>query len=76
MARPGLIAAICLNMIIIGLWHGLTLNFLVFGLVQAVFLSVTVLILARAHAASAPPERAGAKPASARARDGLWRSSA
>ena len=34
-----------LNMVIIGLWHGLTLNFLVFGILQAVFLSVTVQIL-------------------------------
>lgn len=44
--QPGLIAAICLNMIIIGIWHGFTLNYLVFGMLHAVFLSVTVVILA------------------------------
>ena len=33
-------------MVIIGLWHGFTLNYLVFGMLNAVFLSVTVLILA------------------------------
>ncbi|HEY5207176.1 MAG TPA: MBOAT family O-acyltransferase [Roseiarcus sp.] len=43
--QAGLIGAICLNMMIIGIWHGFTLNYLVFGMVQAVFLSVTVLIL-------------------------------
>ena len=41
----GLIGAIFLNMIIIGLWHAFTLNYLVFGVLQAVFLSVTVVIL-------------------------------
>ena len=45
--QAGLIGAICLNMVIIGLWHGFTLNFLAFGLLHALFLSVTVLILAR-----------------------------
>lgn len=44
--QAGLLAAICLNMIIIGVWHGFTLNYLVFGMLHAVFLSVTVLILA------------------------------
>jgi alginate O-acetyltransferase complex protein AlgI len=43
--QAGLIGAIFLNMIIIGIWHGFTLNYLVFGILQAVFLSVTVLIL-------------------------------
>jgi alginate O-acetyltransferase complex protein AlgI len=43
--HAGLIGAIFLNMIIIGLWHGFTLNFLVFGILQAIFLSVTMLIL-------------------------------
>jgi alginate O-acetyltransferase complex protein AlgI len=43
--QAGLIGAICLNMIIIGIWHGFTLNYLVFGMLHAVFLSVTVLIL-------------------------------
>ena len=45
--QAGLIGAICLDMVIIGLWHGFTLNFLAFGLLHALFLSVTVLILAR-----------------------------
>jgi D-alanyl-lipoteichoic acid acyltransferase DltB (MBOAT superfamily) len=40
-----LIGAILLNMIIIGIWHAFTLNYLVFGIRQAIFLSVTVLIL-------------------------------
>lgn len=43
--QGGLIGAICLNMIIIGLWHGFTLNYLIFGILHAIFLSVTVLIL-------------------------------
>jgi alginate O-acetyltransferase complex protein AlgI len=43
--QVGLIGAIFLNMIIIGIWHAFTLNYLVFGILQAVFLSVTVLIL-------------------------------
>jgi alginate O-acetyltransferase complex protein AlgI len=43
--QAGLIGAICLNMIIIGVWHGFTLNYLIFGMLHAVFLSVTVLIL-------------------------------
>ena len=43
--QAGLIGAIFLNMIIIGVWHAFTLNYLVFGILQAVFLSVTVLIL-------------------------------
>ena len=56
--QVGLIASVCLNMIIIGIWHGFTLNFLVFGVLQAVFLSVDrVDPRALAPAASAPPER-------------------
>jgi alginate O-acetyltransferase complex protein AlgI len=43
--QAGLIGAILLNMIIIGIWHAFTLNYLVFGILQAIFLSVTVLIL-------------------------------
>jgi alginate O-acetyltransferase complex protein AlgI len=55
--QPGLLGAICLNMIIIGLWHGFTLNFLAFGMLHAVFLSTTVLILG----AFARRKRAAAK---------------
>jgi alginate O-acetyltransferase complex protein AlgI len=43
----GRLGAICLNMIIIGLWHGFTLNFLAFGVFHAILLSAAVLILAR-----------------------------
>ena len=43
--QAGLIGGICLNMIIIGIWHGFTLNFLAFGMLHALFLSVTVLVL-------------------------------
>jgi alginate O-acetyltransferase complex protein AlgI len=51
--EAGLIGAICLNMVIIGLWHGFTVNFLTFGLLHAIFLSATVLILARRKRAAA-----------------------
>jgi alginate O-acetyltransferase complex protein AlgI len=59
----GLIGAVCLNMVIIGLWHGFTVNFLAFGVFHAIFLSATVLILARRRRAvtktktSAPSDR-------------------
>jgi alginate O-acetyltransferase complex protein AlgI len=43
--QAGLISAIFINMIVIGIWHGFTLNYLVFGILQAIFLSVTVVIL-------------------------------
>ncbi len=43
LGQTGLMICITLNMVIIGLWHGLTLNFLVFGLLHAVFVTVTVL---------------------------------
>jgi D-alanyl-lipoteichoic acid acyltransferase DltB (MBOAT superfamily) len=39
----GLTLCITINMVVIGLWHGLTLNFLAFGLCHAVFVVVTVL---------------------------------
>lgn len=51
--QPALVSAICLNMIIIGLWHGFTLNFLAFGVFHGILLSATVLILARRKRASA-----------------------
>jgi alginate O-acetyltransferase complex protein AlgI len=51
--EAGLIGAICLNMVIIGLWHGFTINFLAFGILHAVFLTATVLILARRKRAAA-----------------------
>ena len=72
MANPGLLAAICLNMIIIGIWHGFTLNYLVFGTLHAVFLTVTVLILAartrrkRAAGRSKPADGAASRLPGAR----------
>ena len=63
--QAGLIGAIFLNMIIIGIWHAFTLNYLVFGILQAVFLSVTVLILG----ARARRQRAAGKTNQVAARD-------
>ena len=66
--QAGLIGAICLNMIIIGVWHGFTLNYLVFGVLHAVFLSVTVLILGefarlkRAAGKAKAPQSPGWRP--------------
>ena len=60
--QAGLIGAIFINMVIIGLWHGFTLNYLVFGVLNAIFLGVTVLILAartRRKRAAAKTKRAG-----------------
>ena len=45
LGQAGLVLCIVLNMVIIGLWHGLTANFLVFGLMQGLFVSVTALIV-------------------------------
>jgi alginate O-acetyltransferase complex protein AlgI len=47
LGQTGLIICIVLNMVIIGLWHGLTLNFLVFGLLHAAFLTITVFVIRR-----------------------------
>ena len=47
LGQTGLIISIVLNMVTIGLWHGLTLNYLVFGLLHAAFFTVTVLIVRR-----------------------------
>ena len=56
LGQIGLVLCIMLNMLIIGLWHGLTLNFLVFGVLQGILVSVTALIvMSSAHG------RAGAK---------------
>ena len=69
--QAGLIGAICLNMIIIGIWHGFMLNYLVFGMLHAVFLSVTVLILGerarrkRAAGKAKAPQRLGWRPPAA-----------
>ena len=57
LGQIGLVLCIMLNMLIIGLWHGFTLNFLVFGLLQGILVSVTALIVMSRR-------RAGAKPTS------------
>jgi alginate O-acetyltransferase complex protein AlgI len=57
LGQIGLVLCIMLNMLIIGLWHGLTLNFLVFGVLQGILVSVTALIVMSRR-------RAGARPAS------------
>jgi D-alanyl-lipoteichoic acid acyltransferase DltB (MBOAT superfamily) len=43
--QAGLILSLSTSMIIIGLWHGLTLTFLVFGLLHATYMSVSALTL-------------------------------
>jgi alginate O-acetyltransferase complex protein AlgI len=55
--QTGLVLCIMLNMLIIGLWHGLALNFFVFGLLQGILVSVTALIVMSRR-------RAGVKPTS------------
>jgi alginate O-acetyltransferase complex protein AlgI len=66
--QAGLIGAICLNMIIIGVWHGFTLNYLVFGILHAIFLTVTVLVLGelagrkRAAGKAKAPQSLGWRP--------------
>ena len=45
LGQTGADPMLMLNMVIIGLWHGLTLNFLVFGLLQGIFVSVTALVI-------------------------------
>jgi alginate O-acetyltransferase complex protein AlgI len=57
LGQIGLVLCIMLNMLIIGLWHGFTLNFLVFGLLQGILVSVTALVVMSRR-------RAGAKPTS------------
>ena len=62
LGQVGLVLCIMLNMLIIGLWHGLTLNFLVFGVLQGVLVSVTALVVmslgvADAGEKSAPDEQ-------------------
>lgn len=42
MGQLGLALAIAVNMIAIGLWHGFTLNFLAFGICQAIFSVIIV----------------------------------
>ena len=41
----GLVFSITVNMVAIGLWHGFTLGYLVFGVLHSLFLSVDVLTL-------------------------------
>jgi alginate O-acetyltransferase complex protein AlgI len=58
LGQTGLVLCIMLNMIVIGLWHGFTVNFLVFGVLQGGLVSVTALIVMRLRR-----QRASAKPA-------------
>ena len=60
LGQAGLVLCIMLNMLIIGLWHGLTPNFLMFGLLQGVFVAATALTVV----ASRRRGRAGGKLAS------------
>jgi alginate O-acetyltransferase complex protein AlgI len=60
LGQTGLVLCIMLNMLIIGLWHGLTPNFLMFGLIQGLFVSITALTVITLRRRG----RAGAKPAS------------
>jgi alginate O-acetyltransferase complex protein AlgI len=63
LGQVGLVLCIMLNMLIIGLWHGLTINFLVFGVLQGVLVSVTALVVislrrrGRTRAKSDPDEQ-------------------
>jgi D-alanyl-lipoteichoic acid acyltransferase DltB (MBOAT superfamily) len=68
--QAGLIGAIFLNMIIIGIWHAFTLNYLVFGVLQAIFLSVTVLMLG----ARTRRKRAAGKTNQVQRETWVWRS--
>ena len=45
LGQPGLVLCFMLNMVIIGLWHGLTVNFFLFGVLQGILVSVTALIV-------------------------------
>ena len=47
LGQTGLVLCIMLNMLIIGLWHGFAVNFLVFGVLQGVLVSVTALVVIR-----------------------------
>ena len=63
LGQVGLVLCIMLNMLIIGLWHGLTPNYFVFGVLQGVLVSVTALVVislrrrGRARVKSAPDEQ-------------------
>lgn len=55
----GLLLCILINMVLIGVWHGFTLNYLIFGLMHAVYFSLTMLYfryIAPPKGKKAPPE--------------------
>jgi len=55
----GLLLCITINMALIGVWHGFTLNYLIFGLMHAVYFSLTMLYLryiSPPRGKKAPPE--------------------
>lgn len=45
LGKVGLVASVLVNMTLIGVWHGFTLCFVVFGLLNGIFLAVSVLTL-------------------------------
>ncbi len=47
LGNRGLVASIMTNMILIGLWHGLSASYLAFGVIHGVFMSVSALTLRR-----------------------------
>jgi len=56
LGQTGQMICIVLSMVTIGLWHGLTVNFLVFGLLHAAFVSMTV-VVKRGFSARAKDEK-------------------
>jgi len=55
----GLLLCILINMVLIGVWHGFTLNYLIFGVMHAVYFSLTLLwfrYVAPPRGRKAPPE--------------------
>jgi alginate O-acetyltransferase complex protein AlgI len=44
LGETGLVICVTLNMMIIGMWHGVTVNFLVFSLLQAAYIILTMYI--------------------------------
>jgi D-alanyl-lipoteichoic acid acyltransferase DltB (MBOAT superfamily) len=54
LGQAGLVVSLSASMVIIGLWHGLTLPFLVFGLLHATYMSVSALTLPARQRVLAP----------------------
>ncbi|MBI4432087.1 MAG: MBOAT family protein [Candidatus Omnitrophica bacterium] len=43
--RMGLVVSLCASMMAIGIWHGATTNFIVFGVIQSIYMSVSAITL-------------------------------